>query len=172
MKVNICTIMYIKDEQGKYVVCVSILSRVRFEHLCSLIFSIVHNYIHMYVQLCTLNSRWIARVGVGFNFLKLPPARKARKNVGGGGEVKVHLPQALSLLSLQKQPKWQNRWIRRIFKQTGKQTKGVFCVTILVPFGNVCKYLPNYYPAILEKFISFACCKKWKGGPVKIFAVH
>ena len=90
---------------------------------------------------------------MGFNFLKLPPARKARKNVGGRGEVKVHLPQALSLLSLQKQPKWQNRWIRRIFKQTGKQTKGVLCVTILVPFGNVCKYLPNYYSAILEKFI-------------------
>ena len=43
--------------------------------------------------------------------------------------------------------------ISRIFKQTGKQTKGVLCVTILVPFGNVCKYLPYYYSAILEKFI-------------------
>ena len=38
-------------------------------------------YIHAY-------SRWIARVGVGFNFLKLPPTRKARKNVGGGGRLK------------------------------------------------------------------------------------
>ena len=85
MKVNICTIMYIKDEQGKYVVCVSILSRVRFEHLCSLIFSIVHNYIHMYVQLCTLNSRWTARVGVGFNFLKLPQLGKPEKTLGEGG---------------------------------------------------------------------------------------
>jgi hypothetical protein len=112
-------------------------------------------YIHAY-------SRWIARVGVGFNFLKLPPPRKAEKTLGE----ETSASSTLSVLSLQKQPKWQNRCTSRIFKQTGKQTKGALCVTILVPFENVCsKYLYSIYLFgihCLEKLISFTCAKSEK----------